>query len=219
MLENTSPLHHTALVLGIGLLLLSAGCSSIFTDGAGEPATAQQQTSTPGGDNETINNRIPTDGADLRSIAIPETEDNVTAADGEVDGGDPVLNGTNRYYEPISFTAEAGTIINVSMSSDDGNPELRLRDSNGTTIVADGGDRNLAQFEMFELNQSGQYTLVATSASDNGSFEYTLTVERYVEPNFNGPPSSWDEESRYLEFARDYILVSQSVSGGCLHRT
>jgi hypothetical protein len=154
-------------------------------------------------------------GTDLRSIAIPDTEDTVTTADGEIDGSDSVLNGTNRYYEPVSLRAEAGTMINVTMSSDGGNPELRLRGPNGTILAADGGDGNTAQFERVELNQTGQYTLVATSVRNNSGFEYTLTVERYVEPNFNGSMSSWDEESQYLDFARGYLLVAQSTSGGC----
>lgn len=159
---------------------------------------------------------MPANGTDLRSILIPENHSESNTQYGEIDGDDPILNGTNQYYEPVMLNAEAGDRINVTMSSIAHNPELQLRNPNGTTIAIDddSGEGNSARFETLRLNHTGQYTLVATSAEPNSSFDYTLTVERYVEPDFQGPMSDWDEKSRYLEFSYDYLTTAQNLSGG-----
>jgi hypothetical protein len=138
---------------------------------------------------------------------VPET------ADGEIDRDDPVLASTGTHYEPVQFTAAAGTVINVTMVSENGTPNLRLRGPNGTTITTASGDEGRAELEAVELTQTGQYTLIATASDESTGFAYTLSVERYNEPNFNGPPSSWDEESRYLEFGYDYLLTAENTSG------
>jgi len=214
--------RHVVLSVLIMTLVTSAGCSSLLTDDVSPSAVtegpSQQETTVVnnGSANNTSNSvAIPTNGTDLRNISLP----NDTHADtfyGEVDGGDPVLDGTNRYYEPVAFTGETDERINVSMSSIAGDPELQLRAPNGSTVALDNndGDGNDAQLQIVRLDQTGEYTLVAASAEANSSFTYRLMVEHYIEPNFNGPMSSWDEESRYLEFSRDYLLVAQNLTGG-----
>lgn len=212
-------MRHALLSVAIVMLIMSAGCSSFLTDGnpaaAGTEQSPATSTLTPTNNTSSVSG-MPSDGTDLRNVTIPENDTDRNTYTGEIDAGDSVLEGTNRYYEPVQFTAEAGDKINVSLSSIANDPELQLRNPNGSTIATDddGGDGNDARITRFELNQTGQYTLVAAAAEPNTSFTYTLAVERYVEPNFQGPMSSWDEQSRYLEFADDYRLVAQNLSGG-----
>lgn len=199
----TSPSRYTILCVLVAVLVATAGCSSLVS----ESTTPTETPSTP-------SNTLADEGSDLRSISVPENGS--SSADGEIDGSDPLLASTGTHYEPIQFTVDAGTMVNLSVVSESGTPELRLQDPNGTTVASDSSDGNSAEFATLELNQTGQYTLVVTSSEEYSGFEYTLTVERYIEPNFNGPPSSWDEESRYLEFATDYGLVAQNTSSGNL---
>lgn len=217
--------RYIALNVLIALLIVSAGCSSLLPSGGATPVTAenpsQQGTLTTTSDSRNTTSTptgttMPANGTDLRGVSIPENDSGRNTYTGETDGDDPVLNGTHQYYEPISFTAEAGDRINVTMGSIAHNPELQLQNPNGTTIAIDddSGEGNSARFETLRLNRTGQYTLVATSAEPNSSFDYTLTVERYVEPNFNGPMSSWDEQSQYLEFSYDYLTGAQNLTGG-----
>jgi len=213
--------RHVALSVVIAALVVSAGCSSLLADEGQSPETTTEQNTrtesvTTSETNTSTEPTMPANGTDLRTVTIPENASERYTYTGEIDGGDSVLTGTNRYYEPVQFTAEAGTKINVSLSSIAHDPELQLRTPNGSTVAIDddGGDGNDASITRFELNQTGQYTLVAAAAEPNTSFTYTLAVERYVEPNFQGEPSNWDEQSRYLEFGDDYRILAQNLSGG-----
>lgn len=201
MPRNIYGTRHTVLRVLVAVLVVTAGCSSLVSDNS-------RPTETP----DTPSNTLPDDGINLRNITIPDNGS--TSADGEIDGTDPVLASTGAHYEPVQFTADAGTSVNITVISDSGVPQLYLRAPNGTTVATDSTDGNSAGFKLLELERSGQYTLIAAATDDRSGFEYTLTVERYIEPDFNGPPSSWDEKSRYLEFATDYGLVAQNTSSG-----
>lgn len=216
MLKPKPSMRHIILSVFFAVLILSAGCSSVLTDRNSSPPTTPTQEVTAGSDGNSTNNTISANGTDLRNISIPDEGENSNVAEGEVDGGDSVFDGTNRYYEPIRFTADAGDSINVSLQAESDDIEFHLRSPNGSTIAVENHDdgSDSIQIEMLELNRSGQYTLVVAATEPNTSFEYTLTMERYVEPDFQGELSEWDEESRYLSFADDYLLFAQYFSGG-----
>jgi hypothetical protein len=184
----------------VALFVVSAGCNGLASNSNG----TQETPITP-------ENIISTDGADLRHIEVPDN--GTITADGEIDDDDPILASSGAHYEPVQFTAPAGTIINATMVSDTGTPDLRLLGPNGTTITTGSASGGRDKFEMVELNQAGQYTFLATATNESSGFNYTLTVDQYIEPNFNGPPSSWDEESRYLEFGYDYLFTAENTSG------
>jgi len=212
--------RQAALILVVAALIVSAGCHSLLTERSeSTPTQSGTTTALPNDETTTETSNSATmraNGTDLRNVSVPDNRTETNTLYGEIDGGDPVIDGTNQYYEPILFTAEAGDSINVTMRSIAHDPELQLRAPNGTTIAVDedGGEGNNARFDRLTLNEAGQYTLVATTAEANQSFDYTLRVDRYVEPNFNGPMSSWDEQSRYLEFAEDYLTGAQNLTGG-----
>ena len=212
MAQIKSNTRHVALAVALAVLIVSAGCSSFLTDGnppaeRTEPAPGTQ---TPAPTNNTSQGgSLAANGSDLRSVSIPDNASSTVY--GEIDGGDSVLEGTNRYYEPIVFAAESGDTANVTMSSIANDPELRLRNPNGTTVAIDndGGSGNDAQFEMLTLNETGQYTLVASAVEPNTGFDYTLTVEGYENNSYGAT-----EVNRYNEFTYDYLLTAQFQSGG-----
>ena len=210
-----SEARYIALSVAIAALMVSAGCNSLLNDSSSTPPTTerpnQQGTTTPVGANSS---NLSANGTDLRSVTIPEEGSNPNTYYGEIDGDDSVTEDTNQYYESISFTAEAGDIINITMTSIANDPELQLRNPNGTTVAIDnnGGDGNNAAFELLTLNETGQYMLVASAAQPNTGFDYTLTVERYVDPN--PELDEYNERQRLEEFANDYIVYAQFQSGG-----
>ena len=212
MARIKSNTRHVALAVALAVLIVSAGCSSFLTDG-NPPAEGTAQapgTQTPAPTNNTSQGgSLAANGSDLRSVSIPDNASSTVY--GEIDGGDSVLEGTNRYYEPIVFAAESGDTANVTMSSIANDPELRLRNPNGTTVAIDndGGSGNDAQFEMLTLNETGQYTLVASAVEPNTGFDYTLTVEGYENNSYGAT-----EVNRYNEFGRDLIVTAQYESGG-----
>ncbi|MFD1644417.1 alpha/beta hydrolase [Haloarchaeobius litoreus] len=112
-------------------------------------------------------------GSDLRSISYGQT------LSGEIDDGDPT--GYRGDYEPVTFEGDAGDVVTITMTSDD-DPYLQLLDPSGDLVAENDDDWDLGDFdsriEDQELAESGEYTIVATSYSDDATFEYELTLER-----------------------------------------
>jgi uncharacterized protein YceK len=158
-------MRHAVLSVALAVLIVSAGCSSVLTDGnSTAEGTAQAPgTQTPIHTNNPSDGQMPANGSDIRSLSIPLNQ--TTTVYGEIDGGDPTLEETNRYYEPIVFAAEAGDTINVSMSSIANDPELRLRNPNGTTVAVDdnGSDGNNAAAGVYQVDN-----LLKTKLRDSG---------------------------------------------------
>ncbi|WP_262175270.1 hypothetical protein [Haloarcula laminariae] len=186
----------------LAVLIATAGCAGFLSD---EGGTNEVDTGTPrlteGGETKRIN------GTDIRSMSIPENG-SVTAS-GELDYGDP--NKGSRFYEPVQIAAVEGQVVNITMKAENGSPGLRVvnPDGNVTQVVSNEGS-NQVQFIEGEFGQSGRYTFEATSADQNATFNYTLTIER-IEQNeglFEGDPERWNETEQYLRFGQDFGILA-----------
>lgn len=189
----------------LATLLLTAGCSGFLSDSGTEPGTTPTATSEL---DESTGKIIPANGTDLRSISLPENGS--TTVSGELDGSDP--SRADFVYEPIQFTAEAGTVVNITMQTESGSPELRLVSPNGTIIdiTSDGGPQT-AQFTTIALTETGTYTIEAASATPETTFTYKLSIER-DDRLFAGPMSSWNETEKYLEFGQDFAYAANATA-------
>lgn len=194
-------------------LLVTAGCAGILT---GESSSNEAGTSTPtvtAGErvNDTTNNTNSADSVDLRSISIPENG-SVTRS-GELDRGDPKSG--NKYYEPIQIAAVEGQAVNITLKAENGNPGLRIVNPDGNvTAITSNESGNAAGIIGGQFSQTGRYTIEATSAGPNATFNYSLTVERIEigDQLLAGPRSGYNETEQYLTFARDVAYVTADVS-------
>jgi hypothetical protein len=117
---------------------------------------------------------------DVRSIQYGET---VT---GELDTGDP--SGRRGNYEPITFQGSEGDVVTIDMVSDD-DTYLFLDDPDGNE-VASNDDRNIdgeysldSRIGEYTLEQSGEYTIIATSFSYSDTFTYRLSLNLARSPD------------------------------------
>ena len=201
--DDQRMLRRALLSVLLATLTLTAGCAGILSDAGGDG-----ETTTPTGTAQS-GQLTPVNGTDIRSITIPENGS--ATASGELDGSDPVVNHT--VYEPVRFTADAGTQLNVTMQTEGGAPMLRLLGPNETVRNTTSADESgTVQFTRITLNETGQYTLEATSVEPNTTFEYTLTVERHETELFSGPLSSYNETERYLEFGQDFARAANATA-------
>ena len=190
-------------------LMVTAGCAGILSsdsssNGAGTP------TSTAGGG---ANNTSSADGVDLRSISVPDNG-SVTRS-GELDRGDPKSG--NKYYEPVQVAAVEGQAVNITMRAENGNPGLRVVNPDGNVTAVISNESGTATGILGgQFAQTGRYTIEATSANDNATFNYSLTIERVDLEELRsgsgellaGPRSEYNETEQYLTFARDVALVT-----------
>jgi len=180
----------------LAILIVTSGCSGLLSESDSGLGVNPTATSNP---DEPDDELTPANGTDLRSISLPD--DGGTTKSGELDGSDPISE--NHVYEPVEFEAEAGTVVNITMQSG-GQPRLRLVSPNGSVVdVASAEGPGIARFTSVGLAESGRYTIEATSAIPNATFEYTLSIER-DRRLFAGPQYTWNETEKYLEFGRDF---------------
>lgn len=109
---------------------------------------------------------------DLRRISAGETKT------GTIDQSDP--HGYNGYYEPVEFRADEGDRVTVEMVSDRGDTYLMLLGPNGDRLVQDddgyGSDYN-SRISDYEVDDNGEFTIVATSYDPQAEFDYSLSLE------------------------------------------
>jgi hypothetical protein len=77
-----------------------------------------------------------------------------------------------------SFSASAGQIVTITLTSDDFDAALKLRDSSGKELASDddsAGNLN-ARIEHFTVPADGTYTIVVTSNSGSAGGRFTLTL-------------------------------------------
>jgi len=198
-------LHRILLGIIVATLVVTAGCSGVLSGPGTTPdntstATAKVvETPTPN-ESETGSSRM--NATDLRKITVPSNSS--ATYSGELDRADPVRN--NTFYEPVAVTVEAGTHVNITMQTGEGEPKLRIRNPNGTVTHRTGdGGQGLAQVIRGTFSQTGRYTIEATSATQNVTFEYNLTITRTENVIFAGPKSTWNETEKYLSFGGDFI--------------
>ncbi|MDS0277714.1 hypothetical protein NDI85_07905 [Halomicroarcula sp. S1AR25-4] len=195
--------RNALLTVLVAALLITAGCNGL---GVGETDTGPDGTTSTPESTATPTPTVPQNGTDLRSISLEQDAGHIINSD--LDGGDPKRDG--KYYEPVQFAAEAGTVVNISMRSPTGDPLVKLRGPNGTVIDLDDDDGmgDAADLTMVTLPETGQYTIIATSSEPNTAFTYYLTVEQFIPPEqrdvlFAGNMSSWNRTEQLGEFADD----------------
>lgn len=196
----------------LAALMVIAGCSGVLSDSeASSKATESKSASTPveddySGSSETVN------ATDLRNVTIPNNG-SITVS-GELDTGDPTNDST--FYEPVRVAVRSGVTVNITMQTESGEPRLRIRNPDGAVTQRTGDDgTGTTELTRGTFTQTGLYTLEATSANANATFEYNLTIERSKDRLFNGPKRIWNETERYLAFGDDFVgAVNATADNG-----
>lgn len=106
---------------------------------------------------------------------------------GRIDGSDP--EGYRGNYEEITFRGTGGDLVTVTMTAESGTPYLLLEDPDGDVLVDVEGSDGEATFELFQLPETGQFTIVATSQSESAAFDYELTL---TETELDIPDSGYE---------------------------
>ncbi|MFB6176120.1 MAG: PPC domain-containing protein, partial [Halobaculum sp.] len=125
---------------------------------------------TDGSDKGRVTTQVTNAQQDLRSIGIGQT------SNGTIDTNDP-QNATFRgYYEPVTFSGQAGQTVRVRMTSDD-DTYLYLLGPSGEIIASDDDGGNGLNSELvISLPTTGEYTVIATSYDPSDTFSYRLSV-------------------------------------------
>jgi hypothetical protein len=114
------------------------------------------------------------EGTDLRSIEYGQTKS------GYIDLGDPTDPGypdSTFYAEPVTFDGTEGDEIEMTMTSNDFSPWIRLEDPNGETAVdGDDGGEGTANLP-HTLDYSGEYTIWCQAFDEETTGAYELTLE------------------------------------------
>jgi hypothetical protein len=114
-------------------------------------------------------------GEDLRSISYGETRT------GEIRSGDPTREG--ELHEPVTFQGSAGDVVSIDMVAN-GDPLVRLVDPDGQEVAANDDFNGLdSRIESHTLEESGEYTIIATSYSSDEEFTYTLRLQLEFSPD------------------------------------
>ena len=115
-----------------------------------------------------------------------ECDDAIECGQTVVDGldatDDTTFRGPNFLHDAYCFDAEAGDVVTVSMATADfgyEEPYLYLLGPNGAVVAQNqyGGGYGNAVIQSYEVRETGEYKIVATSAYDSSLFEYTLALQ------------------------------------------
>lgn len=156
------------------------------------------------GDEQTFQYRLETSiedpdsaGENLRSIDLNST------AVGEIDKADPYDRDRRGFHEPVTFDGSAGQTVRIDMGSRPGDTYLMLLDPSGNVIAENDDHRSLnSSIERVTLPEDGEYTIVATSFSEEDRFTYELSVNVIG----SGDPGAGGADLRD-------IRIGQSASG------
>ena len=109
-------------------------------------------------------------GRDLRTIEPGQTRQ------GELDTADPRAQFMRGYYEPVTFTGEAGQSATIDMRSDVGDTYLMLYAPTGELLGENDDFEGLNSRIQLTLPADGEYTIVATSFDEEATFPYELSL-------------------------------------------
>ncbi|WP_167768373.1 FG-GAP repeat protein [Haloarcula amylovorans] len=120
------------------------------------------------------------DGAPEATIECGESRTESLGDDGRDAPDGTGFRGPSYYQDAFAFdgTQGARVVITMRRQDDSGDPYLILLGPDGNVVAEndDGGTGITACFSP-QLPEDGEYTVVATSAASNQTFEYTLSVE------------------------------------------
>ncbi|WP_246983569.1 hypothetical protein [Halorientalis marina] len=113
------------------------------------------------------------EGRDLESISFGESRE------GFIDNGDGADPRYDKLAEPVALEAESGTTAVISMESEELDTFLVLETPDGTVVAEDDdGGSGLNSRLQAELEQTGTYTIWATTFGGSDTGLYTLSVEQ-----------------------------------------
>lgn len=116
---------------------------------------------------------LPTDGADLQSIAYGESHE------GHVEYGDGRDPAYGDLAEPVEFEGEAGDDVEIEMTSRTFDTYLVLSGPGGDPIAeGDDGAGGTDSLLTASLSEDGTHTVWAGSFSGDATGGYTLSLER-----------------------------------------
>jgi len=125
-------------------------------------------------------------GENLRDIRIGES------ASGQIDTSDPQAGFLRGFYEPVTFEGRAGQSVTIDMESREGDTYLMLYGPDGDRIAFNDDFEGLNSRIETTLPDNGEYTIIATSFSDDDTFSYDLSVS---EGGDGGPVNATDLRS------------------------
>jgi len=107
---------------------------------------------------------------DVRSISYDQT---ITS---RIDDSDPSTYTHNGYHDPITFQGNEGDVVTIEMVSED-DTYLQLENPSGTVVTANDDFNGLdSRIDSYTLEESGEYTIIATSFSSYDTFTYRLRL-------------------------------------------
>lgn len=109
-------------------------------------------------------------GADLRTIRDDQTRES------ELDESDPQAGFLRGYYEPVTFDGESGQSVTIDMSSASGDTYLYLYGPDGNRVASNDDYQGLDSQITATLDDTGAYTIIATSFDDGATFDYELSL-------------------------------------------
>jgi len=109
-------------------------------------------------------------GADLRSIQTGQTRDS------ELDESDPEAGFLRGYYEPVTFDGESGQSVTIDMESANGDTYLFLYGPDGNRVAENDDYQGLNSQISTTLDETGEYTIIATSFDNEATFDYELSL-------------------------------------------
>ena len=104
-----------------------------------------------------------------------------TSVTGTLSLSDPVFPSANRRYKVFTFAGTAGQTVQIDLMSSDFDAYLYLRDQYGNEITHDDdGGQGLNSRILRTLSYSGAYQIVASTAVDNQTGNFTLQLQNAV---------------------------------------
>ncbi len=151
---------------------------------------------------------------DLRSIAYGESWTGV------IDRDDP--REYRGLHEPVTFQGSAGDVVTIDMKSGRGDTFLQLVDPAGEVVTQDddGGQNVNSRITEYQLQSSGEYTIIASSFGGGSTFQYVLTLTLIsqaldpTEPVTAAIDAEADEENRYGADNEAMTDLAEALGGG-----
>lgn len=149
---------------GAQIFVNESGSQAVTVNSNYAVVMAQQELTAPARDADAAN-------PDVRSISYGDT---ITS---RIDDDDPDTYTNRGHHDPITFQGSEGDVVTIEMVSND-DTYLQLEGPNGTIVTEDddGGSGLNSTIDSYELSQSGEYTIIATSFSSYDTFTYRLRL-------------------------------------------
>lgn len=159
------------------------------------------------------------EGCPCVRVAIDEGQFAWRIRDMELGGGRPTLQLRDIAYgdvatgslanvseAPWQFRSTGADIVTISLTSDEFDPLVQLRDASGNALAEDddGGEGKNALIQSFTLPGAGLYTIVVKGYDQQAAGEYRLSIDQVV-PQLLTHSSSAQGVTLAREFPREFL--------------